>query len=130
MLFTARLLTLLAVISFLGACAPVAPTSPVARPADPPTESPLPPDALRASPRRIVGRVLAVDAVRGFAFVTLAAEPPPAALAAGAELLTRSADLHETGRLRAARYVRGRTLGGQILSGQPTLGDEVVFQTP
>jgi hypothetical protein len=73
---------------------------------------------------------LAIDATRGFAFVTLTAAAPAAALVAGAALIVRSDDLTETGHLRASRYTRGRTLGAQIISGQPTLGDEVVFHAP
>ena len=128
--FTARLLTLLAVISFLAACAHVAPpTAPpgVAREDRPVGVSPPSADALEPPSRALVGRILAVDAARGVAFVALTAEPPVAALADGAGLITRTDDLRETGRLRASRYVRGRTLGAQILSGQPAAGDEVVF---
>lgn len=132
MSFTARLLTLLAVFFLLSACGRIAPLtpSPIVRRGDPPAEIPLPPDALHASPRQLVGRILALDAARGFAFVALTAEPPAAALADGAELMVRAEDLRETARLRASRYTRGRTLSAQILSGQPALGDEVVFQLP
>ena len=130
--FTARLLTLLAVIFFLAACSHLAPLTPapIVRRGDPPAAIPLPPDALWPSPRQLVGRILALDAARGFAFVTLTAAPPAAALADGAELIARTDDLRETARLRASRYARGRTLGAQILSGQPSPGDEVVFQLP
>lgn len=126
MIFIARLLTPLAVIFFLAACGHVALPTP-ARPDDraPPTANALKPSAIK-----LVGRVLAVDLVRGFAFVTLAAEPPAAALTAGAELIVRTDDLRETARLRSSRYVRGRTLGANIVSGQPTLDDEVVFHAP
>ena len=128
--FTARLLTLLAVISFLGACAQVAP--PAATTGTGPNDrtagvSPPVADALQPASRALVGRILAVDAARGFAFVALATEPPVAALAEGAGLIARTDDLRETGRLRTSRYVRGRTLGAEILSGQPASGDEVVF---
>ena len=127
--FTARLLTLLAVISFLGACAHVAPPAATGPGRDDPTAGISPPvaDGLQPPSRALVGRILAVDAARGFAFVALTAEPPVAALADGAGLTTRTDDLRETGRLRTSRYVRGRTLGAQILSGQPAAGDEVVF---
>ena len=88
----------------------------------------LPPaDALTLSPHKIVGRIVAVDPARGFAFVSLTAKTPAAALADGGELIVRSDDLSETGRLRSSRYTRGRTLGAQIISGQPKIGDEVVF---
>jgi hypothetical protein len=128
--FTARLLTLLAVISFLGACAHVAPpaaTTGTGRDDRTAEISPPVADALQPASRALVGRILAVDAARGFAFVALTAAPPDAALADGAGFITRTDDLRETGRLRASRYIRGRTLGAQILSGQPAAGDEVVF---
>lgn len=132
--FTARLLTLLAVIFFLPACQYMTPLPPLpgGKPVAPPPEPevPLPPDALRASPRRLVGRITAIDTPGHFAIVTLAAEPPPGALAQGADLIARTDDLRETARLRTSRYVRGRTLGAQIVQGQPTPGDEVVFQVP
>jgi hypothetical protein len=38
--------------------------------------------------------------------------------------------LRETGRVRASRYVRGRTLGTTLVAGQPSLGDEVVWLAP
>ena len=90
----------------------------------------MPPNALQPSPNRLVGSVLAVDATRGFAFIGLMGEPPAAALVEGAELVARTAGLRETARLRASRYVRSRTLGTNIISGQPTPGDEVVFRAP
>jgi hypothetical protein len=86
-----------------------------------------PADGLTVSPHKIVGRIVAVDTARGFAFVSLTATTPAAALADGGELIVRSDDLTETGRLRTSRYARGRTLGSQIISGQPKMGDEVVF---
>jgi hypothetical protein len=122
----ARLLAPLAVFLVLAACGHVAPSAPPA--AD--GRGPPPAAALRPSPNKLVGRVLAVDAARGFAFVDLTAEPPAAALADGAELIARTDDLRETARLRASRYVRGRTLGARIVSGQPAPGDEVVFFVP
>jgi hypothetical protein len=129
---TARLPTLLAVILFLGACKSVAPSPPAAAgPVEKLANPTLPASGfLQPSPRQLVGRVLAVDLAQGFAFVALTTEPPPAALADGAGLTTRTDDLRPTARLRVSRYVRGRTLGTQILSGQPTPGDEVVFQAP
>lgn len=74
--------------------------------------------------------MLSVDRERGFAFVDLVAEAPPEALSAGAELVARTLDLRETGHLRASPYVRGKTLGARILSGQPSPGDEVVWRVP
>ena len=97
---------------------------------DPAPAEPLPPGALLPSHNLLVGRVLAVDAARGFAFVELASDAPAAALSDGAELVTRTDALRETARLQASRYARGRTLGTKILSGQPGIGDEVVFPAP
>ena len=131
MIFTARLLTLLAVISCLAGCgriAPLTPTPVVWRGDPPPPPPPLPPDALRTSPHRLVGRVLAIDRERGFAIIDLFSDAPASALQAGAELLTRTDDLRETGQLRASRYLRTRTLGTDIVSGQPSPGNEVVFR--
>ena len=125
MSLTARLLTLLAVIYFVPGCS-TATTTPASRSAA--AAAILPPaDALTLSPHKIVGRIVAVDTARGFAFVSLTTTTPAAALVAGGELIVRSDDLRETGRVRTSRYTRGRTLGAQIISGQPKLGDEVVF---
>jgi hypothetical protein len=123
MTLTARLLTLLAVFFWANACSHVAPLPPRA-------DDPLPPNPLQPSPNRLVGRILAIDTVRGFAFIDLASDPPSAALADGADLIARTDDLRETARLRTSRYVRGRTLGTKIISGQPSPGDEVVFHVP
>ncbi len=132
MSLTARLLTLLAVFFLVVGCgtAPPLTANPgVSRGA--PSAATLPPaDALTLSPNKIVGRIVAVDAARGFAFVSVTPGAPAAALADAVELVVRSDDLSETGRLRTSRYTRGRTLGTQIISGQPTLGDEVVFHAP
>lgn len=87
-------------------------------------------DALLPSSRLIVGRVIAVDPDRRFAFVELNADAPPAALADGGELITRTLALQETGRLRVSRQQRGRTLGTNVLSGQPAPNDEVVWLAP
>jgi hypothetical protein len=125
MSLTARLLTLLAVIYFVPGCS-TATTTPASRSAA--AAALLPPtDALTLSPHKIVGRIVAVDTARGFAFVSLTTTTPAAALVEGGELIVRSDDLRETGRVRTSRYTRGRTLGTQIISGQPKLGDEVVF---
>lgn len=105
---------------------PPAPPAPkVAKPEPPPSA-----EALRLSPRRLVGRILAIDAARRFAFVALASDPPAAALVEGAELVVRTDELEETGRLRASRYTQPRTLGAEIIRGQPSPGDEVVYQAP
>lgn len=134
MTHTARPLTLLAVFFCLTACAhrvaSVASSSPApSLSALAPTPPPSP-DALQSSPRTLVGRILAIDASRGFAFVATAPEAPSAALAEGAELLVRTDDFRETARLRVSPYVRSRTLGTQIIAGQPSPGDEVVYPPP
>ncbi len=113
-----------------------------ARPANPPPAAsatpaapPAPPAAnadtgLAPSPRLIVGRVTAVDADRGFAFVELASEAPAVALIPDTELLARTPDLRETARLRASRYLRSRMLGTTVARGRPQIGDEVVWLAP
>jgi len=133
MIRTARLLAPLAVIFFAGACSHFHPPTPKAMPGSdaPPTAAePLPAGALLPSRNLLVGRVLAVDLAQGFVFVNLASDAPAAALVDDADLITRTDALHETARLRASRYVRGRTLGAKIVSGQPAPGDEVVFPAP
>ena len=125
MTLTARLLTPLAVTFLLTACGHLSPPGSRAQASDP-----LPAGALLPSQNLLVGRVLAVDAARGFAFVDLATSPPTAALAEGAVLVARTDDLHETARLRVSRHLRGRTLGTRIVSGQPTPGNEVVWPAP
>ncbi|MES2693649.1 MAG: hypothetical protein V4773_09260 [Verrucomicrobiota bacterium] len=120
MKIAARALVALAAISFLPACRTTAPA----------TKTPLVSESLAPSPRLIVGRVVAVDTARRFAFVELATDAPPAATTADTELITRTLDLRETGRLRASRQLRGRTLGTLILSGRPNAGDEVVWLAP
>ena len=92
---------------------------------------PPPPEPLAPSPRLIVGRVIALDPARGFAFVELAPDAPPSSLAEGTELVVRDpASLRETGRLTASRYVRGRTLGSTITAGTPAVGQEVTWMAP
>ncbi len=120
----AHLLALVAAISFCGACANRAAKPPV-KPA-----TVIGADALLPSPRLIVGRIIAVDREQGFAILELAPDAPASALADGNELIARTADLRETARLRASRYLRGRTLGTKILTGQPAPGDEVVWLAP
>jgi hypothetical protein len=125
MRLAASVLTPLAAMLFLVGCHRATP-----RPAPPAASPVLAADALLPSPRLIVGRIVAVDPARAFAFVDLAADAPVNAVGAGAELMTRTADLRETARLLASRHLRGRTLGTKILSGQPSLGDEVVWLAP
>jgi hypothetical protein len=110
----------LAAVLFFGACRSVAP----------PPAPVLAEGALVPSPRLIVGRVIAVDAARGFVMVELASDAPAGAATDGAELMTRTADLRETGRLRASKFARGRTLGTQLVAGQSAPGDEVVWLAP
>jgi hypothetical protein len=85
---------------------------------------------LLPSPRLWVGTVLAVDDAQGIVVVELAPDAPAEACAAGSELITRTAELRETGRLQASRQIRGRTLGTRLATGQPSPGDEVVWLAP
>jgi hypothetical protein len=130
----ATLLLGLAAVLFLGGCRHIRFTrGPAAAPTSAPAAVATLPPATRTlapSPRLIVGRVLAVDPPRGFAVVELASDAPPASLAEGAELTTRTAELRETAQVRASRHLRGRTLGTTVISGQPTPGDEVVWEAP
>ncbi len=92
---------------------------------------PPPPEPLAPSTRLIVGRVIALDPGRRFAFVELASDAPPSSLAEGTELVVRDpASLRETGRLAASQYVRGRTLGSTITAGSPAVGQEVTWMAP
>ena len=133
--FTARLLLPLAVILASGAlsCAcrtPAGSPSPEPAGAAPRTGEPAI-ASLAPSPRLIVGRVLSVDREQHFAIVDLQSDAPAGALAAGAELRARDyQSLGPTAVLRASRFVRGRTLGATIVSGQPSPGDEVVWLAP
>lgn len=128
MIPAARLLMLLATVCFVGACGQMTPSIPTSHSvvATPPPTG----DVLQASPYRLVGRILAIDAPRGFAFIDLTAGPPVTALTEGAELIARTDDLRETARLRASRFVRDRTFGTTILTGRPAPGDEVVIHVP
>lgn len=123
---TAAVLALLAVSSFSAGCHHAA----ARRPPAAATASVLAAGALLPSPRLHVGRIIAVDAAQGFAFVELAPDAPGGAQFDGTELLARTPDLRPTARLAASRYLRGRTLGTRILAGQPSPGDEVVWLAP
>jgi hypothetical protein len=78
----------------------------------------------------IVGRVVAIDREKGFAFIAVANDAPRAALAAGTELIVRTLELRDSGRVQVSRYLRGQTLGTKIVAGQPSPGDEVVWLAP
>jgi hypothetical protein len=101
----------------------------VAPPAPPPSAA-APAEPLAPSPRLLVGRVLEVDAARGFAFIELAPDAPRPALAPGSLLLVRRPDLTPSGTLRTSAYLRGRTLGSRVAAGTPRPGDEVVWAAP
>jgi len=136
---TARALTPLAVFFLLTSChtAPTSDVSGVPSPSslaqrateEPRSASPAAPSAalLAPSPNLIVGRVLAVDTLRHFAFIDIASSAPASALAPDCELLARTDDLRITAHLRATRQLRGHTLGTLITAGAPNLGDEVIF---
>ena len=117
---TARALTPLAVFFFAACQSPAPPAA--SSPATPP--APL----LAPSPHRLVGRVIGVDSTRRFAIVELAPSAPVSR--PDTELIARTDDLRETARLRATRQLRGRTLGTAIMTGQPAIGDEVVWASP
>jgi hypothetical protein len=112
---TARALLPLAV-AFFSSCHIAAPLPP---PATTATVT-----ALAASPHRVVGRVIGVDPIRELVVIELT--NASTSLPADTELIARSDDLRETARLRATRQLRGRTLGTTVISGEPSLGDEVV----
>jgi len=121
----ATALVTLAAFLLLGGCHQAAPRS---RPDS--LSRVLAADALLPSPRLIVGRVVAVDAARSFAILELIGDAPAPASSDGAELMTRTASLKETARLRVTRQLRGHTLGTKIITGQPAPGDEVVWLAP
>ncbi len=121
----ARSFLLLASISFFSGCA-----HPSAKPPGSTYPDVLADGVLLPSPRLIVGRVIAVDPVQGFAILEVAVDAPAEALTDGTELLARTLALHETARLRASRYLRGRMFGTKIVAGQPAPGDEVVWLAP
>jgi hypothetical protein len=116
---TARALLPLAVFFLLIGCR----TPPAPKPSSPPTTE------LAPSPNLYVGRILALDVARQFAFVALTPSAPPIALQPDSVLITRNEELQVTANLRTSRQIRGRTLGVQIIAGQPAIGDEVVFPT-
>ncbi len=119
--------TLAAILFFSGCRTRPAPVPPAAvAPAAVPDLS----GRLAPSPRLIVGRIFALDPAQGFAFVDLGADAPAAALVNGTELIVRTLDLRETGRLVASSHLRGRTLGTRIAAGAPQVGDEVVWLAP
>ena len=120
---TARALLPLAVFFLFTACRSVSPPQSG-------VQSPGSDTGLATSPRRLVGRVLAVDPARRFVIVDLAAGVPLAALTPDTELLVRTDDLRPTARVRVSRQHRGRTLGTILLSGEATVGDEVVLTSP
>jgi hypothetical protein len=119
-----RLLLPLALLTLACGCRNLTPIRPV-KPPPPVVLEPLAP-----SPRLILGRIIGSDRSQGFVFVELGGDAPAAALAEGTEFICRTLELRETGRVRASRYLRGRTLGTTIIAGQPTIGDEVVWLAP
>jgi hypothetical protein len=121
----ARIGPLLAAASLIAGCA-----HPDASPTRPKNAAVLADGALLPSPRLIVGRIIAIDAGQGFAILEVAPDAPADAVTDGAELIARTGEFRETGRLRVSRYLRGRTLGTKIVGGQPATGDEVVWLAP
>jgi hypothetical protein len=129
---TARQLTLLAVFFLLAGCRTESrhSSSPQVNRDESAMGTAQPLDRLQPALNKIVGRILSVDLAQSIAVIGLTAAQPPVALPVGTELIARSDDLRETGRLSASRYVRGHTLGAQIFSGQPAAGNEVVYRVP
>lgn len=87
-------------------------------------------EPLVPSPRLIVGRVVALDWDLRHAIVELGPEAPTEALTPDTELISRDANLRETGKLRASRQLRGRILGTFLVSGSPAVDNEVVWLAP
>lgn len=78
---------------------------------------------------RVVGRVYSVDLSLSYVVIDLSpyAEAQPST---GSIIITRRDDLTPTARLQVTAFRRGRTLGAQIIAGQPVPGDEVVLPNP
>jgi hypothetical protein len=126
----APVLLLVPLFVSLAGCGTRATSSAAPPPSSPTGGGVLADDALVPSPRLIVGRIIAVDPARGFAFVELAADAPASALTEGTELIVRTPDLREKARLKTSRHLRGRTLGTNVVGGQPSPDDEVVWLAP
>lgn len=128
----ASLPLLLAAVLVAGGCRLFTPTAsaPAENPGTAAQSGPLPAGALLPSHNLRVGRIVSVDPARQLAVIELFTDAPPTALTDGAPLVSRTADLRETARLTASRYLQGRTLGAWINSGQASPGDEVVFPAP
>jgi len=77
------------------------------------------PLALPSTPT--IGTVIFVDPADGVAVIQVRSPSTPIPRV----LVTRNETLLETARLEPSRFQRGRTLGTQILSGLPNVGDEV-----
>lgn len=123
------------ILALASGCAYFRSTPPPSEPSSaasaPPAAAPATTGPLSPSPRLIVGRVLSVDREQRLATIDLQSDAPAAALEPGTELIARDYNsLAQTALLRASRYVRGRTLGAMIESGQPSVGDEVVWLAP
>jgi len=114
----------------IAGCARNTASAPKVDPPPPLAPALLGSNALVPSARLIVGRIVALDPARRFAFIELHADAPTVALAEGSEWITRTPDLRETGRVRVSRQVRGRTVGTFIVTGQPAPNDEVVWLAP
>jgi len=87
-------------------------------------------ETLAPSPRLVVGRIIATDPVQRFAFIEVNVDAPSLALSNNTELIARTSELTETAHLLTTRYLRGRTFAAKIIRGEPSPGDEVVWQAP
>ncbi len=79
------------------------------------------------SPVQVVGRIIAVDLLSLVVVIELAPYSTVPANIGGRSLIARHDDLRPTARLEASSYLRGRTVGARLLTGQPQVGNEVVL---
>jgi hypothetical protein len=87
-------------------------------------------ETLAPSPRLVVGRIIATDPAQRFAFIEVNTDAPGPALSSDTELIARTSELTETAHLLTSRYLRGRTFAAKIIRGEPSPGNEVVWQAP
>lgn len=108
-----RACALAALVMLAPSCA----TRPTAEPAEP---------AWQTATHRLVGRIHSVDTALGYVVIDgspTATDFPPT----GTMLLSRTDDLLPTAQLRVSPFRQGRTLGADIIAGQPSPDDEVVW---
>ena len=79
------------------------------------------------SPSLILGRIIAFDAQRRSVFIEIGPYNELPADFATRLLISRNEALAPTATLQSSVYLRGRILGTRLLSGNPDVGDEVVW---